>query len=72
MTTGLEYRTVAYEHKSKGKAEQRFLTSAILPVPADGTKTLVYVGPKDHRLLAAASEEVKQLRRACRRSRRNH
>ena len=60
-TTGLEYRTVAYEHKSKGKAEQRFLTSAILPVPADGTKTLVYVGPKDHRLLAAASEEVKQL-----------
>ena len=60
-TTGLEYRTVAYEHKSNGKAEQRFLTSAVVPVPTDGAKTLVYVGPKDHRLLASASDEVKQI-----------
>jgi YidC/Oxa1 family membrane protein insertase len=60
-TTGLEYRTVAFEHKSNGKAEQRFLTSAIVPVPAEGAKTLVYVGPKDHRLLASASDEVKQI-----------
>lgn len=60
-TTGLEYRTVAYEHKNKGKAEQRFLTSAMVPVPSDGARTLVYVGPKDHRLLAAASDEVKQI-----------
>ena len=60
-TTGLEYRTVAYEHKSNGKGEQRFLTSAVVPVPTDGAKTLVYVGPKDHRLLASASDEVKQI-----------
>src|SRR4030095_9786391 len=60
-TTGLEYRTLAYEHKSNGKAEQRFLSTAMLPVPSDGAKTLVYVGPKDHRLLASASDEVRQL-----------
>ena len=59
-TTGLEYRTVAYEHKNQGKAEQRFLSSAMVPVPSDGAKTLVYVGPKDHRLLASASDEMKQ------------
>jgi len=60
-TTGLEYRTVAYQHTSNGKEEPRFLSSALVPVPADGSKTMVYVGPKDHRLLAAASDEVKQL-----------
>jgi YidC/Oxa1 family membrane protein insertase len=60
-TTGLEYRTVAYEHKTSGTPEQRFLITALVPVPSDGAKTLVYVGPKDHRLLAQASEEVKQL-----------
>jgi YidC/Oxa1 family membrane protein insertase len=60
-TTGLEYRTVAYVHKSNGKAEQRFLTSAVVPVPTDGARTLVYVGPKDHRLLQSASDEVKQI-----------
>lgn len=60
-TTGLEYRTVAYEHKNQGKAEQRFLSSAMVPVPSDGAKTLVYVGPKDHRLLASASDEMKQI-----------
>ncbi len=61
-TTGLEYRTVKFEHKTNGgKPEERFLTTALVPVPSDGAKTLVYVGPKDHRLLASASEEVKQL-----------
>jgi len=60
-TTGLEYRTAAYEHKSNGKPEQRFLTTAMVPVPSDGAKTLIYVGPKDHRLLAAASDEVRQI-----------
>jgi YidC/Oxa1 family membrane protein insertase len=59
--TGLEYRTAAYEHLTNGKAEQRYLTTGFVPVPTDGTKTEIYVGPKDHRLLASASEEVKQL-----------
>jgi YidC/Oxa1 family membrane protein insertase len=60
-TAGLEYRTTAYEHKSNGKPEQRFLTTGLVPVPTDGSKTELYVGPKDHRLLKTASEEIKQL-----------
>lgn len=59
--TGLEYRTVAYEHKINGKPEQRFLTTGLVPIPTDGAKTALYVGPKDHRLLASATEEIKQL-----------
>ena len=42
------------KHKSL-QAEQRFLTS-LVPVPADGAKTLIYVGPKDHRQAASASD----------------
>ncbi len=60
-TSGLEYRTTAYEHKTNGKPEQRFLTTGFIPVPTDGSKTELYVGPKDHRLLKAASEEIQQL-----------
>jgi YidC/Oxa1 family membrane protein insertase len=59
--TGLEYRTTGYEYKSNGKVEQRFLITGLVPVPTDGTKTEIYTGPKDHRLLAAGSEEIKQL-----------
>ena len=59
--TGLEYRTTAYEQKTNGKAEQRFLITGFAPVATDGSKTEIYVGPKDHRLLAAASEDIKQL-----------
>jgi YidC/Oxa1 family membrane protein insertase len=57
-TSGLEYRTTAYEHKTNGTAEQRFLITALLPVPTDGAKTELFVGPKDHRLLKTASEEI--------------
>jgi len=60
-TSGLEYRTVPYEHKTNGKPEQRFLVTGFVPVPADGSKTEIYVGPKDHRLLGDASADVKQL-----------
>ncbi|MDX6500645.1 MAG: YidC/Oxa1 family rane protein insertase [Blastocatellia bacterium] len=60
-TTGLEYRTIAYEHKTDGKVEQRFLVTGLVPVSTDGAKTEIYAGPKDHRLLAAASEDIKQL-----------
>ena len=35
---GLEYRTVAYEHKPNGgTAEKRYLISALVPLPADGS-----------------------------------
>ena len=57
-TSGLEYRTVPYEHKTNGKPEERFLVSGLVPVPADGSKTQIFVGPKDHRLLDGASKEI--------------
>lgn len=60
-TTGLEYRTTPYQHKVNGKDEQRFLITGLVPVSTDGTKTEIYTGPKDHRLLAAGSTEIKEL-----------
>ena len=60
-TTGLEYRTTPYEYKTNGKTEQRFLITGLVPVPTDGSKTEIYTGPKDHRLLDAASKEIKEL-----------
>jgi len=59
--SNIEYRTVKYEHKTNGKPEERYLVSGLLPVPTDGAKTLLYVGPKDHRLLDGASAEIKQI-----------
>lgn len=61
-TEGLEYRTVAYEHQQNGsRLEKRFLITALVPIPADGSRTIVYAGPKDHYLLTEASAEVSQL-----------
>ena len=58
-TEGLEYRTAAYEHKANGgRAEKRFLTTAFVPVPADGSRTIIYTGPKDHDLLTEGSTVV--------------
>jgi YidC/Oxa1 family membrane protein insertase len=58
---GLEYRTVSYQQKVNDKPEERLLITALVPVPTDGSKTELYVGPKDHRLLKTASEEIKQV-----------
>jgi YidC/Oxa1 family membrane protein insertase len=61
-TEGLEYRTVAYEHQINGsKPEKRFLVTGIVPVPSDGSHTLIYAGPKDHYLLTAASEGISNI-----------
>src|SRR5712691_5372758 len=57
---GLEYRTVSYQQKTNDKPEERLLITALIPVSTDGSKTELYVGPKDHRLLTTASEEIKQ------------
>ena len=58
-TEGLEYRTVAYEYKpSSGSPEKRFLTTALVPVPTDGSRIVIYAGPKDHDLLTAASKDI--------------
>jgi YidC/Oxa1 family membrane protein insertase len=61
-TDGLEYRTVAYEHKlPNGSPEKRYLVTGFVPMPADGTHTLVYAGPKDHYLLKTASEDISKI-----------
>jgi len=57
-TAGLEYRTVGYEYKTNGKPEQRYLTTGLVPVATDGSKTELFVGPKDHRLLDEASKQI--------------
>jgi len=55
---GLEYFTSAYETDHNGKKEKRYLTRALVPVPADGSRSAVYVGPKDHYVLQKASAEI--------------
>lgn len=57
-TDGLEFRTAKYQHEANGKKEDRFLLTAFVNVPADGTLTRLYVGPKDHDLLDQASAEI--------------
>jgi YidC/Oxa1 family membrane protein insertase len=58
-TEGLEYRTVAYEHKHKnGGSEKRYLVTGLVPVPADGSRTVIYTGPKDHYLLSGSSKDI--------------
>ena len=59
-TQGLEFRTSRYEHDDGGKKEERFLITGLLDVPADGTPTRIYVGPKDIKLLDDASKEIGQ------------
>jgi YidC/Oxa1 family membrane protein insertase len=57
-TDGLEFRTVQYDYNSNGKPEKRYLLEALVPVPTDGSKTVVYVGPKDHFILTEDSQEI--------------
>ncbi len=60
---GLEYRTTAYEYKHEGGGapEKRFLITAYVPIPADGSRSIIYAGPKDHYLLEEASGHVSQV-----------
>lgn len=57
---GLEYRTVQYNHPTNGSQESRHLISAFVPVPSDGSKTALYVGPKDHYILTGAGEKLQE------------
>jgi YidC/Oxa1 family membrane protein insertase len=58
-TEGLEYRTVAYEHKhSDGTPEKRILVTALVPILSDGSRNILYTGPKDHYLLTDSSAEI--------------
>ena len=58
-TEGLEYRTVAYEHKHRdGTPEKRILVTGLVPILSDGSRNIIYAGPKDHYLLEQTSQEV--------------
>jgi YidC/Oxa1 family membrane protein insertase len=59
-TEGLEFRTTQYDHQANGKTESRYLVSALVPIPAEGSRTWVYTGPKDHYQLTDASQEISQ------------
>jgi YidC/Oxa1 family membrane protein insertase len=55
---GLDFRTVQYDFKVNGTPEKRYLIEAIVPVPTDGSKTVLYVGPKDHFILTQDSQQI--------------
>jgi YidC/Oxa1 family membrane protein insertase len=55
---GLDYLTSEYDDQQNGKPEKKYLVSALVPVPADGSQTRLYVGPKDHYVLKTASREI--------------
>lgn len=64
-TEGLEYRTTMVEHPlvingQQGK-EARYLITAYVPIPTDGSPTHLYVGPKDHYILQDASRDIGQV-----------
>jgi YidC/Oxa1 family membrane protein insertase len=58
---GLELHTTQYDYTGNGKPEKRYLTTAWVPVPTDGSHTIVYAGPKDHYLLTQASATLTQV-----------
>ncbi len=57
---GLEYRTAQYNHQTNGSQESRYLISAFVPIPSDGSKTTLYVGPKDHYILTGDGEKLQE------------
>ncbi len=57
---GLEFRTTKYQHEANGVKEDRYLLNAFVPIPVDGSRTQLYVGPKDHDLLTNASATIGQ------------
>ena len=56
----VELRTTQYNYQVRDKPEKRYLISALLPVQADGSRNIVYVGPKDHDSLEESSEKISQ------------
>ena len=55
---GLELKTTQYDYSANGKPEKRYLTTAWLPIPTDGSRSAIYTGPKDHYLLTEASSKL--------------
>jgi YidC/Oxa1 family membrane protein insertase len=57
---GLELQTTQYNHTSAKAPEKRYLITAWVPIPTDGSRSAVYTGPKDHYLLTKASAQLRQ------------
>jgi YidC/Oxa1 family membrane protein insertase len=59
---GLELQTTQYDHTPEkgGKPEKRYLVTAWVPIPTDGSPSAIYTGPKDHYLLTQASSQLHQ------------
>jgi YidC/Oxa1 family membrane protein insertase len=55
---GLELQTTQYDYSGDGKPEKRYLITAWVPVPTDGSRSVLYSGPKDHYLLTEASSSL--------------
>ena len=53
---GLEYKSKKLEKKVND--QDRYLITAYVPVPSDGTPTYLFTGPKDHDLLQETSEQI--------------
>ncbi|MBV9927759.1 MAG: membrane protein insertase YidC [Acidobacteria bacterium] len=54
--SGLEYQTIKPKQQVNG--QDRFLITAHIPVPTDGTPTYLFAGPKDHDQLQETSEFI--------------
>lgn len=58
---GLELQTTQYDYSGNGKPEKRYLITAWVPIPTDGSRSALYTGPKDHYVLTEASAHLKQV-----------
>ena len=56
---GLELQTTQYDYSANGKPEKRYLITAWVPIPTDGSRSTVYTGPKDHYLLTQTSAQLR-------------
>jgi YidC/Oxa1 family membrane protein insertase len=55
----IRLQSVKYGHTSDDNTkEDRFLLSSYVPIPSNGLVTNLYVGPKDHYILADTSKEL--------------
>ena len=57
---GLQLTTTQYNHDINGAHESRFLIDAWVPVPTDGSRTVLYTGPKDHFILTETNGALSQ------------
>jgi YidC/Oxa1 family membrane protein insertase len=54
--SGVEYQNIKAKEQING--QDRFLVTALVPVPADGTPMYLFAGPKDHDQLQETSEFI--------------